>query len=94
MKGNRVVDQQRMAEPTSESTIGLDLGDRWSCYCVIDNRGVVAKEDRVFLRRSAEKNSPKSARRKRNDPATQCSSEGFVGHVKFRLNLPFLYQGR
>jgi transposase len=27
MKGNRNVNQQRMAEPTSESTIGLDLGD-------------------------------------------------------------------
>src|SRR5580765_8242806 len=47
MKGNRNVNQQRMAEPTSESTIGLDLGDRWSRYCVIDSRGVVMKEDRV-----------------------------------------------
>ena len=47
MKGNRNVNQQRMAEPTSESTIGLDLGDRWSRYCVIDSRGVVVKEDRV-----------------------------------------------
>jgi len=36
-----------MTEPTSESTIGLDLGDRWSRYCVIDSRGVVVKEDRV-----------------------------------------------
>jgi transposase len=47
MKGNRNVNQQRMAEPTSECTIGLDLGDRWSRYCVIDSRGVVVKEDRV-----------------------------------------------
>ena len=46
MKGNRNVNQQRMTEPTSESTIGLDLGDRWSRYCVIDSRGVVVKEDR------------------------------------------------
>src|SRR6185437_9132102 len=45
MKGN--VNQQMRAEPTSESTIGLDLGDRWSRYCVIDCRGAVAKEDRV-----------------------------------------------
>jgi transposase len=47
MKGNSNVNQQRMAEPTSESTIGLDLGDRWSRYCVIDSRGSVVKEDRV-----------------------------------------------
>jgi transposase len=47
MKGNGVVNQQMMAEPSSESTIGLDLGDRWSRYCVIDSRGEVVKEDRV-----------------------------------------------
>ena len=47
MKGNRNLNRQMMAEPTSESTIGLDLGDRWSRYCVIDSRGVVVKEDRV-----------------------------------------------
>ena len=47
MRGNRNVNQQRMAGPTSESTIGLDLGDRWSRCCVIDSRGVVVKEDRV-----------------------------------------------
>jgi hypothetical protein len=47
MKGTRDVNQQMMAEPTSESIIGLDLGDRWSRYCVIDSRGVVVKEDRV-----------------------------------------------
>ena len=27
--------------------IGLDLGDRWSRYCVLDNAGGVLKEDRV-----------------------------------------------
>lgn len=37
MKGNSNVNHQMMAEPTSESTIGLDLGDRWSRYCVIDS---------------------------------------------------------
>jgi transposase len=47
MKGNRNVNQQVLAEPTSESTIGFDLGDRWSRYCVIDSRGSVVKEDRV-----------------------------------------------
>jgi hypothetical protein len=47
MKGNLEVNQQRMAGPISEGAIGLDLGDRWSRYCVIDGKGVVAKEDRV-----------------------------------------------
>ena len=45
MKGN--VNQQIMAEASGESTIGLDLGDRWSRYCVIDCRGAVTREDRV-----------------------------------------------
>jgi transposase len=36
-----------MAEASGESTIGLDLGDRWSRYCVIDCRGAVTREDRV-----------------------------------------------
>src|SRR6266576_501433 len=27
--------------------IGLDLGDRWSRYCVLDNAGVVLEENRV-----------------------------------------------
>src|SRR6476646_11619514 len=53
MRGNRNVNQQRMAEPTSESTIGLDLGDRWSRYCVIESRGSVVKEDRVRSRPEA-----------------------------------------
>jgi transposase len=47
MKGKRDISQQMMIEPTSESTIGVDLGDRWSRYCMIDSRGAVVKEDRV-----------------------------------------------
>lgn len=27
--------------------IGIDLGDRWSRYCVVDQAGTVAEEDRV-----------------------------------------------
>jgi len=30
-----------------EITIGIDLGDRWSRYCVLDHSGVVIEEDRV-----------------------------------------------
>jgi hypothetical protein len=29
MNGNRDVNQQMMVEPTNESTIGVDLSDRW-----------------------------------------------------------------
>jgi transposase len=47
MKGNLDVNQQMMAESINQSTIGLDLGDRWSRYCVIDDKGSVVKEDRV-----------------------------------------------
>jgi transposase len=34
------------------SVIGLDLGDKWSRYCVLDCAGVILEEDRV--RSSAE----------------------------------------
>ena len=35
-------------EPAGISTtIGLDLGDRWSRYCVVDAGGAVIEEDRV-----------------------------------------------
>jgi hypothetical protein len=27
--------------------IGIDLGDRWSRYCVLDQAGMVVQEDRV-----------------------------------------------
>lgn len=30
-----------------ESTIGIDLGDRWSRYCVLDGAGAIIEEDRV-----------------------------------------------
>jgi hypothetical protein len=43
MKGNRDISQQMMIEPTSESTIGVDLGDRWSRYCMIDSRGAAGE---------------------------------------------------
>src|SRR6476620_8265271 len=29
-------------------TIGLDLGDRWSCYCVLDEAGKIILEQKVF----------------------------------------------
>jgi hypothetical protein len=28
-------------------TIGIDLGDRWSRYCVVDGTGAILEEDRV-----------------------------------------------
>jgi predicted NBD/HSP70 family sugar kinase len=31
----------------SSSTIGLDLGGRWSRYCILDQDGAVVEEDRV-----------------------------------------------
>jgi hypothetical protein len=29
------------------NTVGLDLGDRWTRFCVLDQRGTIVKEDRV-----------------------------------------------
>jgi transposase len=36
---------RKFSEP--KLTIGLDLGDRWSWYCVLDERGEVLLEQRV-----------------------------------------------
>lgn len=35
------------AAPSTQATIGIDLGDRWSRYCVVDGKGEIAEEDRV-----------------------------------------------
>jgi transposase len=35
------------ASQSTGNTIGMDLGDRWSRYCVLDGNGLVVEEDRV-----------------------------------------------
>jgi transposase len=47
MKSNLQAQQQMITASTTESTIGVDLGDRWSRYCIVDSTGTIAKEDRV-----------------------------------------------
>jgi hypothetical protein len=32
---------------TTKSTIGLDLGDRFSCFCILDAKGSIVEENRV-----------------------------------------------
>ena len=34
-------------EEVTGNTVGLDLGDRWSRYCVLDQNGTIVREDRV-----------------------------------------------
>lgn len=36
-----------------EETMGMDLGDRWSHYCIVDRRGQVVDEGRVPTRRKS-----------------------------------------
>src|SRR5882724_9573523 len=40
------------APEATKTTVGVDLGDRWSRYCVLDRDGTIIEEDRV--RTSAE----------------------------------------
>jgi transposase len=47
MKSNLKAEPSSTVVASSESTIGLDLGDRWSRYCILDATGTIAKEDRV-----------------------------------------------
>jgi transposase len=30
-------------------TIGMDLGDHWSCYCILDEAGEIILEQRVAM---------------------------------------------
>jgi len=46
------VQQATTDQPCAGNTIGIDLGDRWSRYCVVDASGAIVEEDRV--RTSAE----------------------------------------
>jgi transposase len=39
--------QEQFGPAGISTTIGLDLGDRWSRYCVVDASGAVIEEDRV-----------------------------------------------
>lgn len=38
---------RRQADASIPCVIGLDLGDKWSRYCVLDSAGVILEEDRV-----------------------------------------------
>jgi transposase len=42
VNGNRILKGHRL-------TIGVDLGDRWSCYCVLDEAGGVLLEQKVAM---------------------------------------------
>jgi transposase len=52
MKTN-VHEKRAKYEATSQETIGIDLGDRWSRYCVVNAGGVIVDEDRVRTTREA-----------------------------------------
>jgi activator of 2-hydroxyglutaryl-CoA dehydratase len=39
---NEILKEQRL-------TIGMDLGDHWSCYCVLDEAGKIILEQKVSM---------------------------------------------
>jgi len=43
----RSLKQVAKAGHTRSMTIGVDLGDKNSCYCVLDSNGVIVEESRV-----------------------------------------------
>jgi transposase len=47
MKQSRQAVATALVPQFTPDTIGLDLGDRWSRYCVVDENGVVVAEDRI-----------------------------------------------
>jgi len=55
---NRILKGQQL-------TIGLDLGDRWSFYCVLDERGEVVREEKLPTTPDAMKRTFEKLRRSR-----------------------------
>ena len=47
MRQNHAADVSISPQGHSDLTIGVDLGDRWSWYCVLDQAGAVIEEERV-----------------------------------------------
>ena len=47
MKSNFQLARTACAQESAKTTIGVDLGDRWSRYCVLDQSGCIIEEDRV-----------------------------------------------
>ena len=47
MQQNHTAAPSNQPQYSSEITIGIDLGDRWSRYCVLDRAGTIIEEDRV-----------------------------------------------
>jgi transposase len=47
MKQRAALAAKQEAVATGPSVIGLDLGDKWSRYCVLDSAGAIVEEDRV-----------------------------------------------
>jgi transposase len=45
--------QQTISSQPTDSTIGIDLGDRWSRYCVLNQSGEAVVEERVRTSREA-----------------------------------------
>ena len=46
-KISTVATRQAKNFPPQKLTVGLDLGDRWSWYCVLDEAGKIRLEQRV-----------------------------------------------
>src|ERR1700735_3946253 len=43
----QAVQSAAVPQPHAGNTIGIDLGDHWSRYCVLDTSGSIGEEDRV-----------------------------------------------
>ena len=39
--------EQNAPTPGNQKTIGIDLGDRWSRYCILGGDGQIVEEDRI-----------------------------------------------
>src|SRR5262245_36951879 len=45
--GMKKLIEKNDADQGTGQTVGLDLGDRWSRFCVLDQNGAIVQEDRV-----------------------------------------------
>ena len=83
-KGSSAVAQQSVNISQQKLTTGLDLGDRNSWYCVVDEAGQIQREQRVRMRCGFRESCGfvPTSRRKRPTPSNERKRSGTVRRGK------------
>jgi hypothetical protein len=73
---HRCLKQVAKAGHTRSMTIGVDLGDKNSCYCVLDSNGVIIEESRVGTTKASISLRPRRSESGESQPQLRITKEG------------------